>query len=39
VSEQQLDSARLDYKVAQANYDEAASQLDDTVIRSPITAW
>jgi HlyD family secretion protein len=36
VSDQQLDSARLDYKVAQANYDEAASQLDDTVIRAPI---
>ncbi len=36
VSDQQLDSSRLDYKVAQANYDDASSQLDDTVIRSPI---
>jgi HlyD family secretion protein len=36
VSDQQLDSARLEYKVAQANYDDAASQLDDTVIRAPI---
>lgn len=36
VSDQQLDSARMEYKVAQANYDEAASQLDDTVIRAPI---
>ncbi len=36
VSDQQLDSSRLDYKVAQANYDDAASQLDDTVIRAPI---
>ncbi len=36
VSDQQLDSSRLDYKVAQAAYDDASSQLDDTVIRSPI---
>jgi len=36
VSDQQLDSSRLEYKVAQASYDDAASQLDDTVIRSPI---
>jgi RND family efflux transporter, MFP subunit len=36
VSEQQLDSSRLDYNIAQANYDDAASQLDDTVIRAPI---
>ncbi len=36
ISEQQLDTSRMDYKVAQANYDEAASQLDDTVIKAPI---
>ncbi|MDT8902540.1 efflux RND transporter periplasmic adaptor subunit [Anaeroselena agilis] len=36
VSDQQLDASRMEYKVAQANYDEAASQLADTVIRAPI---
>lgn len=36
LSDQELDAARLDYKVAQANYDDAMSQLDDTVIKSPI---
>ncbi|WP_425057733.1 Macrolide export protein MacA [Sporomusa carbonis] len=36
VSEQQLDSSRLDYKVAQASYDQVVSQLEDTVIKSPI---
>ncbi len=36
VSDQQLDASRMEYKVAQANYDEASSQLDDTVIRAPI---
>lgn len=36
VSDQQLDSSRMDYKVAQASYDDASSQLNDTVIRSPI---
>ena len=36
LSDQQLDAARLDYKVAQANFDDAVSQLSDTVIKSPI---
>ncbi len=36
VSEQQLDSSRLDYRVAQAAYDDAMSQLSETVIKSPI---
>jgi len=36
LSDQELDAARLEYKVAQANYDDAMSQLDDTVIKSPI---
>lgn len=36
VSDQQLDSVRMEYKVAQANYDQAADQLADTVIRAPI---
>lgn len=36
IADQQLDSARMDYIVAKANYDDAASQLEDTVIRSPI---
>jgi HlyD family secretion protein len=36
VADQQLDSARTDYNVAQAAYDDAVSQLNDTVIRAPI---
>lgn len=36
VAVQQLDSARTDYNVAQATYDDVVSQLDDTVIRAPI---
>lgn len=36
VSNQQLDAANMDYSVAQATYDDAVSQLDDTVIRAPI---
>ncbi|EGO64801.1 efflux RND transporter periplasmic adaptor subunit [Acetonema longum] len=36
VSKQQLDSSRLEYNLAQASYDEVASDLDDTVIRAPI---
>lgn len=36
VSDQQLDSSRVDYKVAQASYDDAMSQLNETVIKSPI---
>jgi HlyD family secretion protein len=36
VSDQQLDSSRLDYKVAQATYDDAVSQLSDTIIKAPI---
>jgi HlyD family secretion protein len=36
VSNQQLDAASMDYRVAQATYDDAISQLDDTVIKAPI---
>lgn len=36
VSKQQLDTAETNLTVAQAAYDDAASQLDDTIIRSPI---
>lgn len=36
VSDQQLDTARLDYVVTKANHDDAAAQLEDTVIRAPI---
>lgn len=36
VSNQQLDAANMDYRVAQATYDDAISQLDDTVIKAPI---
>jgi HlyD family secretion protein len=36
VSNQQLDAASMDYSVAQAAYDDAVSQLDDTVIKAPI---
>ena len=36
VSDQQLDSSRTDYTVAKASYDDAVSQLNETVIRSPI---
>ena len=36
VSNQQLDSSRLEYSLAKAAYDDAASQLDETVIKAPI---
>ena len=36
VSDQQMDTSRLDYNVAQAAFDDAMSQLNDTVITSPI---
>ncbi|MCX7780836.1 MAG: efflux RND transporter periplasmic adaptor subunit [Negativicutes bacterium] len=36
VSHQQLDAARMDYHVAQAAYDDAVSQFNDTVIKAPI---
>jgi HlyD family secretion protein len=36
VSEQQLDNSRMEYNVAQANYDEVLSQLNESVITSPI---
>lgn len=36
VAIQALDTSRSDYNVAQAAYDDAVSQLNDTVIRSPI---
>lgn len=36
VSEQQLDAGRTDYSIAKATYDDAISQLNETVIRSPI---
>lgn len=36
VSAQALDTSRSDYSVAQADYEDAVSQLNDTIIRSPI---
>ncbi len=36
ISAQQLDASRMDYQVAQAAYDDATSQLDDTIIKAPI---
>ncbi len=36
ISNQQLDASIMDYSVAQAAYDDAVSQLDDTVIKAPI---
>jgi RND family efflux transporter MFP subunit len=36
VSTQQLDAARMDYDVAKASYDDAVSQLSDTVIKAPV---
>lgn len=36
VSEQQLDAASMDYNIAKASYDDAVSQLNDTIIRAPI---
>lgn len=36
ISNQQLDAASMDYSVAQATYDDAVSQLEDTVIKAPI---
>lgn len=36
IANQQLDAARMEYNVAQAAYDESASQLEDTVIRAPV---
>jgi len=36
VPDQQLDAAYMEYVVTKANYDDAASQLEDTIIRSPI---
>ncbi|SDE47504.1 efflux RND transporter periplasmic adaptor subunit [Sporomusa acidovorans] len=35
-SKEQLDNASMDYNIAQANYDEVMSKLNDTVIISPI---
>jgi RND family efflux transporter MFP subunit len=35
-SRQQLDAARTDYEVARATYDDAESNLEDTVIKAPI---
>ena len=37
VATQALDTSRSDYNVAQAAYDDAISQLNETVIRAPIT--
>lgn len=37
ISAQQFDSAALDYQLAQAAYEDALSQLADTVIKSPIS--
>lgn len=36
LADQQLDAARMDYQVAQASYDDAVSQLEDTIIRAPL---
>lgn len=36
ISNQQLDAAQMEYQVAQAAYDDAMSQLEDTVIKAPI---
>lgn len=36
ISAQQLDASRMEYQVAQATYDDATSQLEDTVIKAPI---
>lgn len=36
MSQQQLDAARMDYQVSRSAYDEAVSQLEDTVIKAPI---
>ena len=36
VSNQALDTSRSDYMVAEASYEDAVSQLNETVIRSPI---
>ena len=36
VSSQQLDAALMDYNVAQAAYDDAVSQFEDTVIKAPV---
>lgn len=36
VSSQQLDAARMDYQVAQASYDDAISQFEETVIKAPV---
>lgn len=35
-SKETLDNASMDYNIAQANYDEVMSKLDDTIIVSPI---
>ena len=36
-SHQQMDAARMEYAVAKASYEDAVSNLDDTVIRAPIS--
>ena len=36
-SHQQMDAARMEYAVAKATYDDAVSNLEDTVIRAPIS--
>lgn len=36
VSDQQLEAALTDYNISKANYDDAMSQLAETVIRTPI---
>lgn len=36
IAPQQLDAALMDYSVAQAAYDDAVSQLSDTVITAPV---
>jgi HlyD family secretion protein len=36
VADQQLDTLRMEYKIAQANYDEILSKVSETVITAPI---
>jgi HlyD family secretion protein len=36
-SNQQLDAAKMDYAVAQASYEDAVSNLEDTVLKAPIS--
>lgn len=37
ISVQQLDASRMEYQVALAAYDDATSQLEDTIIKAPVS--